>query len=209
MSQHLGDLRATIKYLSVNYLWAFPQVQWYREGVAYALKHGLLSNDENGYFRPEGSVSRETVPRALWTLEGRPEVPVTQVFADVSAEKHAAAAIGWAAENGIVCGYGNGMFGPEDILTHEQLVTILWHYAMYKGCDVSVGEDTNILSYDDAFDIAPYAMGAMQWACGAGLQTGGERAATDGARLNPGGAITRAQLADVLVRFDAWRNADA
>ena len=186
----------------------FPQVQWYRDGVAFALERGLLSVDEGGYFRPEETVSRETALKALWKLEGSPEVSVEQDFSDVAAETHAAAAIGWAAENGIACGYGNGVFGPEDALTNEQLVTILWHYAMYKGCDVSVGEDTNILSYDDVFEIAPYAVGAMQWACGAGLQTRGDSAAAYETRLNPKCELTRAQLADVLVRFDGWRNAD-
>lgn len=85
----------------------------------------------------------------------------------------------------------------EHVLT---TVTILWRYAMYKGFDVSVGVETNILSYGDAFDIAHYAIPAMQWACGAGLVTG-IADENGGMILDPQGATTRAQIATVLMRF--------
>jgi hypothetical protein len=112
-------------------------------------------------------------------------------------------AICWANENGIACGYGNGKFGPEDTLTREQMVTILWRYAQYKGYDVSIGEDTNILSYGDAFEISEYAIPAMQWACGSGLLIG-EKTANDSMVLNPQNKTTRAQLSMMLMRFDTW-----
>ena len=83
------------------------------------------------------------------------------------------------------------------------MVTILWRYAQYKGYDVSVGEDTNILSYGDAFEIAEYAIPAMQWACGSGLLIG-EKTANGGMVLNPQNNTTRAQLSVVLMRFDQW-----
>ena len=137
-------------------------------------------------------------------MEGRPEAAAAVPFADVSAETHCMDAIGWARENAIVSGYGNGTFGPEDALTREQMVTVLWHYAKYKGYDVSVGEDTNILSYADAPDISEYAISAMQWACGAGLQVGQDGTAEAGMYLNPKSGMTRAQLSVMLMRFGAW-----
>ena len=73
---------------------------------------------------------------------------------------------------------------------------ILYRYAVYKGYDVSIGEDTNILSYDDFADLSEYAIPAMQWACGAGVITG----VTD-ATLVPQGEATRAQCAAMLMRF--------
>ena len=75
-------------------------------------------------------------------------------------------AVAWANANGIVSGYGSGKFGPNDKVTREQLAAILYRYAQYKKYDVSVGEDTNILSYDDAQSISSYAIPAIQWACG-------------------------------------------
>ena len=181
----------------------FPEVQWYRDGVGYVLKNSLITNYENGYFGPNDLASREVAVNALWRLDGRPEAADTDKFSDVSAEKHYMGAICWANENGIACGYGNGKFGPEDTLTREQMVTILWRYAKYKGYDVSVGEETNILSYDDAFEIAEYAIPAMQWACGSGLLIG-EKAANGGMVLNPQNQTTRAQLSMMLMRFDTW-----
>jgi hypothetical protein len=180
----------------------FPQVQWYREGVAYALKNSLIANDANGYFLPDDAATREVTVNALWRLAGRPEVTFTEKFTDVSAEMAYANAICWADEAGIASGYGNGTFVPAGTLTREQMVTLLWRYAKHKGYDVSVGESTNILSYDDAFDISEYAIPAMQWACGAGLVTGS--AGDDGMFLNPGSTTTRAQLSVVLMRFDRW-----
>ena len=106
-------------------------------------------------------------------------------------------AVTWAASQGIVGGYGGGLFGPEDNITREQLATILYRYAQAKGYDVSVGEDTNILSYTDVADLAEYAIPAMQWACGAGVING----TGDGSTLTPQGNATRAQIATMLMRF--------
>lgn len=79
------------------------------------------------------------------------------------------------------------------------MAVILYRYAGYKGYDISVGEETNILSYDDAFDISEYAIPAIQWACGAGIMQG------EGAKLDPQGNATRAQVAAMLMRFVAYR----
>ena len=180
----------------------FPALQWYRDGVAYVLKNSFITNYENGYFGPNDLASREVAVNALWRLDGRPEAADAEKFSDVSAETHDMDAICWANENGIACGYGTGTFGPEDTLTREQMVTILWRYAKYKGYDVSIGENTNILSYGDAFEISEYAIPAMQWACGSGVLTG--QSSAGGMVLNPADNTTRAQLSVVLMRFDQW-----
>ena len=100
-------------------------------------------------------------------------------------------------------GYGNGKFGPNDTLTREQMVTMLFRYARYKGYDVSVGEDTNILSFDDATTVAEYAIPAMQWACGSGVVGGKDAADGSGLILDPKGSTTRAQMATMVMRFCA------
>ena len=76
----------------------------------------------------------------------------------------------WLYMNKIVLGYPDGKLAPNELINREQAVTMLWRLAQTLGVDVSVGEDTNILSYDDAFDISSYACGAFQWACGAGVR---------------------------------------
>lgn len=179
----------------------FPEVQWYRDGVGYVLGKGLIANYKDGTFGPNDAASREMLVNALWRLEGRPEAG-TKEFSDVSDEKHAVNAIYWANENGIACGYANGNFGPEDTLSREQMVTVLWRYAKHKGYDVSVGEESNILSYGDAFEISEFAIPAMQWACDAGIIEG--KGAPTGQILDPFGETSRAELSAVLLRASEW-----
>lgn len=116
-------------------------------------------------------LSRGAVAEKLYELEGKPAVEEAASFKDVTADMQCAEAVAWAAANGIVSGYDAETFGPSDYVRREQLASILFRYAKLKGMDVSVGEDTNILSYTDAFDISEYAIPAMQWACGCGLLT--------------------------------------
>jgi hypothetical protein len=165
-------------------------------------KNNLIANCENGYFEPDGKTSRGVAINALWQLGGRKTVTAEENFADVSADSKYFKAVCWANESGIAGGYTDGFFGVEDSLTREQMMTLLWRYAKHQGYDVSVGEETNILSYDDAFEISEYAIPAMQWACGSGVLTGQNTAG--GMALNPSGTTTRAQLSVVLLRFDQW-----
>ena len=60
---------------------------------------------------------------------------------------------------------------------------------------MSIGEDTNILSFDDALTVRGYAVPAMQWACGVGLVQG------SGGKLSPKATANRAQAAAMLMRF--------
>ena len=132
----------------------------------------------------------------LWRLEGEPVVNAANPFDDVENGAWYTDAIIWAAENGIVEGYGNGKFGPNDDITREQLATMLWRYAKYKGYDVSVGEDTNVLSYDDYDQISKWAMPAIQWACGSGLIEG-----RTPSTIVPQGKANRAETAMIFMRF--------
>lgn len=100
------------------------------------------------------------------------------------------------ASRGIVLGYGNGKYGPDDSVTREQLAAILFRYAKVKGYDVSIGENTNILSYDDAFDISSWAFPAMQWACGTNVINSGKTAA-----IRPADPATRGEIAHAIHFF--------
>lgn len=169
---------------------------WYHEAVDYVLVNGLMSGYGNGLFGPEDNLSRAQLCQIIYNLEGQPAATGGSTFTDVADGAWYADAVTWAAENGIVGGYGGGLFGPEDNITREQLAAILYRYAQVKGYDVSVGEDTNILSYADALDVSEWAIPAMQWACGSGVIEG-----VTEATLVPGGTATRAQVATMLIRF--------
>ena len=132
----------------------------------------------------------------LYRIDGSPEAG-TSSFADVPADAYYHDAVAWASANGIVNGYSDTEFGPDDDILREQMAAMLYRYAAYKGIDTSVGEDTNILSYTDAGDISEYAIPAIQWACGAGLMSGNG----DGT-LTPLGNAIRAEAAAVFGRFN-------
>ena len=153
----------------------------------------------------EDTGNRNTTTRAqlvttLWRLEGKPMVESAEGFNDVYENDWYNDAVRWATANGIANGYGEGYFGPSDTVTREQTVSILWRYAQYKGIDVSVGADTNILSYGDAFDVSGYAVPAMQWACGSDL-VNGMKDLNGTMILDPQGYTTRAQIDTMMTRF--------
>ena len=184
-------------------VWSFKDAvafEWYHDGVHYCIENGLMNGLPENLFDPAGATTRAQIVTILWRMEGQPLVAVAEGFNDVSDSDWYNNAVRWASSSGIAEGYGEGIFAPNDAVTREQMVTILWRYAMYKSFDVSVGVETNILSYGDAFDIAHYAIPAMQWACGSGLMRG-IADENGGMILDPQGTTTRAQTATMLMRF--------
>lgn len=169
---------------------------WFYNAVKFAVENKLMNGTSKTTFDPNATTTRAMVVTILYRLENEPVVTSNNIFDDVENDAWYTNAIIWASENGIVLGDGKGSFNPNGAITREQLVTILYRYANYKKLDTSVGEDTNILSYDDAFEISEYAIPAIQWASGEGLVSGvGENL------LAPHGNATRAQIATIMMRF--------
>lgn len=168
---------------------------WFFSDVAYVAQNGLMRGTSSDKFSPYSTTTRAMIVTVLYRMEGEPDAGENS-FIDVPDGEYYTDAVAWASENGIVNGYGQGRFGPNDSITREQLAAILYRYSVYKGYDVSVGEGTNILSFDDIAELSDYAFTSMQWACGAGLIGG----MGDG-RLAPKGNATRCQIAAVLHRY--------
>lgn len=174
---------------------------WYHDGVHYCLENGLMRGVSGGKFLPDGSTTRAQLVTVLWRLEGSPETTGAVRFGDTAGGAWYTEAVRWAAGCGVVKGYDNGCFGPNEAVTREQMAAILYRYAQHKGYDVSAGEDTNILSFDDAFAVSEYAIPAMQWACGSGMVRG--IAQKGGMLLAPRDTTTRAQAATLIMRFQS------
>ena len=174
-----------------------PEGYWAYDAIQYVYGEGLMAGTSGSTFSPEGTTTRGQIVTILWRLSGSPVVNYLMDFDDVDPAAYYAEAIRWATSEGIAGGYGGGVFGPDDPITREQLAVMLHRYAQHEGYDVSIGEDTNILSYADAFDVSEYAASALQWACGAGIISG----TGDGSTLTPQGEATRAQAAVILMRF--------
>jgi len=142
--------------------------------VRYVYENGLMHGKTETTFAPAAPITRGQIVTILWRLENMPVVNYILPFSDVAQEYYYTEAIRWAAAEHIVEGYTDSTFWPDNPISRQQLTAMLWRYAKYKEMDVSVGEDTNILSYNDVFDISEYAIPAMQWACGAGIMCGHE-----------------------------------
>ncbi len=118
-------------------------------------------------FSPYVTTSRGMIVTILYRIENEPVVSGACPFDDVKAGGYYEKAITWAAANGIVGGYGDAKFGPDDNITREQMAAILYRYAQYKGYEF--GEDSDISSYNDAATVSDGFIAAMRWACGAGI----------------------------------------
>ena len=168
---------------------------WFAEAVKYVADKGMMNGTSKTTFGPKSGTTRGMIVTVLYRLENEPSTSATS-FTDVASDAYYANAVAWANANSVVSGYGNGKFGPNDSITREQLAAILYRYAQYKKYNVSVGEDTNIMDFDDVRQISSYAVPAIQWACGAGVMTG--KSTTT---LDPKGGATRAEVAAMLMRF--------
>lgn len=166
---------------------------WYHADTDFVLDTGLMKGISETRFAPNANLTRAMLVTVLHRLEGQPEA-MGQPFADVDPDAYYAQPVLWARENGIVYGVSDTAFDPNANLTREQIAAILYRYAQYKGIDT---ETTEIfLHFEDAGDIAGYALPAMNWACGAGLLRG--RTET---MLSPRGSATRVEIAAILHRF--------
>ena len=170
---------------------------WFYGNVNYVFENKLMNGISDNEFGPAESLTRAMLVTILYRAEGEPEVSLENIpFGDVAMRSYYEKAVIWASEKGIVSGYDGNTFAPNNNITREQIAAIIYRYAKYKGLDVSVGENTNILSYDDAEDIAEYAIEAMQYAVGSGLMKG-----KSDSTLNPKDNATRAEIAAILQRF--------
>lgn len=172
------------------------QGDWFYDYVKYADKNKLMNGTSKTTFEPNSMLSRAMLVTILWRADNSPYVNYAMKFNDVGESEYYTEAVRWAASEKIVEGVTETEFAPNDNITREQIAVIMHRYAKYKNYDVSVGDNTNILSYDDFADISEYAIEAMQYAAGTGLIKG--RSAST---LNPKDNATRAETAAILERF--------
>lgn len=169
---------------------------WYYEYVTYVCENGLMSGISDDEFAAEMTLTRAMLVTVLWRMENEPIVNYLMQFTDVEADGYYQEAVRWATSEGIITGYDDVTFAPNDNMTREQIATVIYRYAQHKEYDVSVGENTNILSYDDFDSISEYAISAMQYTAGAGIINGKTEST-----LNPKDNATRAEIAAILQRF--------
>lgn len=166
---------------------------WYQEAVNYVSDNGLMAGTGNSRFEPDTTMDRAMFVTTLYRIDGSPQVSGSAPFSDVAAGSYYADAVAWARENGVVSGVGNNRFAPREPLSRQQLATMLYQYAEYKGYP-TVASDS-LAAFPDAAQVSGYAAAPMRWAVGAGIIAGSN------GRLLPNTAASRAQAAQMLMRF--------
>ena len=167
---------------------------WFYGAVKFVYENGLMDGVGNNLFAPNATLNRAMAVTILYRLEGSPAVTTDAGFNDVAAGTWYTDAVNWAAANNIVNGVEGNNFDPTGSLTREQMATVLYRYAQYKGADVSASGDLS--GFVDSANVSSWAADAVKWAVGSGLVNG-----VEGNALAPQGTSTRAQAATVLMRF--------
>ena len=192
--QPAGKVKIEVSYKPIETPWNNPfadvsEGDWYYEAVRFVQEQGLMSGYSDGRFGAEDTLSRSQLAQILFNKEGRPVVNYLLQYGDVSTGTWYTEAVRWAASQGVVSGYGDGTFGPDDPITREQLAVMLWRYS---GSPAATNEE---LHFNDESQISGYALEALRWAVENGILNG------DGERLGPQDQATRAQAAQMLKSF--------
>ena len=170
---------------------------WYAESVHFALVNGLFVGYGDGTFRPEAALSRAMVATVLYRQAGSPAVTGTSTFPDLKDDWYADA-VAWAQEAKVVIGDDKGLFRPDDDVTREEMVTMLYRFAASQNMDTTTTGDLS--SFTDASSVQSYAAEPMTWAVGNGIILG-----MGNNELAPRESATRAQFAAITARLAALK----
>lgn len=162
---------------------------WYTEFVVYCRDNGLMAGTSGTTFSPDTPTTRAMMATILYRLAGTPAVSGTDSYADTQPGAWYADAVLWASRNGVVSGYGGGLFGTNDPLTREQMATMLWRYS--GSPSANAGSD-----FSDESSIASWAGIAVDWA-----RENGYMGSVGANLFQPQGQATRAQMATILTRY--------
>ncbi|MGR6837030.1 InlB B-repeat-containing protein [Syntrophomonas erecta] len=188
-----GGVSIDTEYTKIDYFDDVDENTWYDEAAWFCVVHGLMAGTGERRFDGNLDTTRAMLVAVLYRLS-QSEETAENIFPDVEEDKWYTEAITWAAKNNIVSGYGNGNFGPEDILTREQMIAILHQYSKFMGYDVSKKDDLG--AYHDADYISDWAIAQMQWAVANGLITG-----VGNNLVSPQTGANRAQFAVIMQRY--------
>ena len=167
---------------------------WAYSAIKRVYTRGWMVGMDEKTFAPDQQLSRAMLAVILYAMAGEPAVTGESPFTDVPAGCWYTDAIVWAAQNGIVCGFGDGTFRPNEAVTRAQAAVMLYGYAAFTGADVTARADLS--AYSDAGQIPSWAMDAMQWANARRLIVG-----RDSSHLAPNGGTTRAEMAAILSAY--------
>ena len=187
-TKHFSDYVVTLEALP------FTDVSgglWYYEAVSYCYENNYFKGVTATRFNPNGTMNRAMFATVLHRLAGEPITLGENSFLDVENDRYYTRAITWAVQRGIIAGYGDGLFGINDPVTREQMVTMFWRW---NGRPVA--PPTALAEFADAENIRPWAVDAFAWAVNADIISG-----KGNGFLDPKGTATRAEVAQIVLNF--------
>lgn len=175
----------------------FPDVadkHWAKKVIDRAVSLGMLSGYDNGNFGPEDKVTRGQVAVILWNMAGKHGASgAAKNFSDVKPGAYYYQAVRWASSIGVVSGYKDSMFGPNDYVTREQLAVMLANYAKYVAKKTVEGSSADYASMSDAAKVSGFARSSVGWCFKNKIMSG------SAGKVNPQGNATRAETAKMVV----------
>ncbi len=168
--------------------------QWYYGVINEAYQLGLMTGASDSLFKPNANMNRGMVAIVFHRMEGSKKVEYSSIFPDVANKQYYTTSVLWAKQTGVINGYTNGTFKPLRNVSREEMATMIYNFARYKGLDMSASKD--ITYFSDYSQITPYARVTLQWAVEKELMSG----KLNGTKLDPLGTATRAECSKMLVQ---------
>ena len=163
--------------------------------VKYVTENGLMNGTGSAAFEPDANLTRAMFVTVLWRYAGSPMISKAAGFSDVPQNSWYSVPVAWAEENGVVKGYGDGTFGPTDLVSRQQAAVIFLNYSVYSGAEASLFD--NLSGYSDEGDTAVWAIEAVNWALTAGILS------LTGNTLDPNGRVSRASAAEMIMLYNS------
>lgn len=163
--------------------------QWYYGELRQALEKGLFSGVGERQFDPHSPMTRAMVVQVLYNLEKKPDSPEEVPFSDVAEDSWYRDAVAWAVSEGIVQGVSETKFAPDQVMSRQELATILWRYSEMPKADA----DLSVFS--DETNIQDFARDALSWMVSRELMQGSNHA------LHPTSQVTRVETAVIFQRM--------
>ncbi|MCI8584131.1 MAG: S-layer homology domain-containing protein [Dorea sp.] len=174
--------------------------EWFYDYVTRVYNNRIMTGLTETTFGPAEELSRAQFATILWRESGEPEMSYEERFSDVAEGQFYTAAVLWAQSEGVITGYEDGRFGPSDLITREQMATMLYRYMVNCWLEgnkpETVGTDLSV--FPDSGNVSEFSREAMSWAVEIGLIKG------DNGRINPQGNASRAVCATIIARFDNY-----
>lgn len=177
--------------------WAESQLQW-------AVGQEYLSGTSDTTLEPDQSLTRGMAALLLYRYAGSPAAPDGSRFLDVAAQAPYAKAVAWAEQTGLMLGRGDGRFAPQEPVTREEFLTVLYRLRVKDhGVPETVGANNwvTLADYDDQGTVSAYARESVAWAVGDLFLA---HSSTEGGHswIRPKDAATRAESVTLLSRYD-------